>query len=359
MAKITDDEMNNANLSAEERAAIGDGDDTHDTDAADAAAADGGEDNGGDDDAAAGAGGDATKGQGDDQPGKAADSGKAASDSGKGADGAGGKPGAADGAAGAKAGGDGGAADAANAGDKAGDAAGVQAGSDPLFVPRIDAKPPENYEERIKTLSTREEEIEKQYSDGDIPFKEWRAEQRKIDTERNDLVRQQERFETMQAINQSSEASAWKYQQDLFFGNKDNAIYQKPAAYEALNVHVKTVAQEEAFKGKSGMDVLREADRRFREDFGLPAPSKAAATGKTITGPDGKPLKVADQQGEDRGAVPRSLAGVPAAGDAEINDEFTRLDSLDGMEFEEAIAELERTNPAAARRYELSASARR
>jgi hypothetical protein len=47
----------------------------------------------------------------------------------------------------------------------------------------------------------------------------------------------------------------------------------------------------------------------------------------------------------------RRCASV-TSGSGDVSDEFAALDSLDGLAFEDALATLKRTNPAAFARYE-------
>lgn len=211
----------------------------------------------------------------------------------------------------------------------------------PEFQPQITAEPVESYDERMKEISDKIADLDNQFEDGDIDMREYRAETRKLDSEATDLKLQQRDYENAVKNNENSAVQRWQWEQDRFFGQSANQIYKDNTLLgTAFDTAVKQLAQDDANEGKPMAWFLEEADRQVRELF--TAPGKGEGGEKK----GGKGQK----RGGKRDKIPPNLGDMSGAEQPDVggSDEFAKLDKLEGLELEQALARL---SPADQDRY--------
>ncbi len=140
-------------------------------------------------------------------------------------------------------------------------------------------------------------------------------------------------------------AQRWQWEQDRFFSIEANKVYLgDPMISSAFNTAVKSLAADDSNNDKPMAWFLEEADRMTRERFNVPE-SKEDGDGKGGEKRNGK----RGGKKADRSKIPPNLGDLPAADVAETGgDEFSRLDGLEGMELEQALAKM---SPSEQERY--------
>jgi len=199
---------------------------------------------------------------------------------------------------------------------------------------------------KVTAIDQQITDLDKAFEDGDIDAADYNRDMRKLERERSDantevrLAEQEADFVTRQRS--ATAQQRWEWEQDKFFAEPANQAYNtNQFVRSALNEAVKTVAREDAFRGKSGADVLAEADRRVREVMVVGA--QPADTGKTPKTPKKTP---------DRSALPRQMGHLPSAAENETgagDGEFAAIDALEGDAYQAAI---DRLTPDQRARYE-------
>lgn len=207
-------------------------------------------------------------------------------------------------------------------------------GADPGYV-----KHEPSYEQKIKDLDQR-------LDDGKIDFDEYKKELRELEHSRtHEIIRQE--------IQRSKAEETWQAEQRAFFAANESLSPGKanPIVYNAFAGEVARLASDKAWTSRSGADLLAEAKKNVEAAFGLksenkdpePPPKKKEKT-------DGqKAVDIAKKANANQDGL-KTLKDVPA-GDKNTDNPFDYLDSLEGAEFESAIAKL---SPAEMKAYENS-----
>lgn len=122
---------------------------------------------------------------------------------------------------------------------------------------------------------------------------------------------------------------------------------------EALNDWCMRLAKKPENAGRDDKLILRDAHQKVMAEFGLNVASAAAApaVAKPVPAAAAKPAKAG--RAPDLSTLPPSIGGLPAAAETEAGDggEFSSLDKLTGMEYEQALARL---SPNQKNRYEMA-----
>jgi hypothetical protein len=84
------------------------------------------------------------------------------------------------------------------------------------FRPTYKAELPADFADSIAALDTREEELARQFKDGEIEFDEYRAETRTIDRERGNLQRKQFQAEVYDGMNAQTAEQEWHWTVNRF-----------------------------------------------------------------------------------------------------------------------------------------------
>jgi len=221
---------------------------------------------------------------------------------------------------------------------------------DDTFVARVEVKAVENYDQRMTEFADQFKALDKKYEDGEINVQEYMAESRKVDAARNDIVRLQERAQWADEQNKSNEKTAWDRAQSRFFV-RHKEYGDDPVLFSALDGTVREIASKEGNADRSLSWVLNQAHREVAKRFRPVAPAtEADEEGKdaaTLAAEKKKAdaAKLRKGRRPDLTLVPATLGALPAAelGDAGADNEFAAIDKLEGMDFENALAAMSKT----------------
>jgi hypothetical protein len=209
-----------------------------------------------------------------------------------------------------------------------------------------------DYTERMARVAEFKRGLLKSYEAGDLDLEQYEAKREEAEAVIRDLSMAKLKHEL--AVEQKAQffAQRWQWEQERFYAQAANKAYREdPVIGPAFAAAVQVLAADANNNARPMSWFLEEADRMTRARFRVPgegagAPSPAAR--QTASGARRPP-------GTGRERVPPTLAGVPAATIPETGgDEFSRLDRLEGMDLEAALARL---SPAEADRYLLARAA--
>lgn len=249
---------------------------------------------------------------------------------------------------------------AAAAGDGADDAGasagaddqGAQAGAaesedeDDAAGPVYEAALPEDFDDRVKALNTRADDLAAKFKAGEIDSDQFIAETRKIADERAELEAMRTEVRVAERLNAQNAEHQWKRVVKTFMREVKAAegidYAGDPEKAEKFDLFVKALAGDPKNEGKSFKWYLSQAHKATKAVLGIP--DKPAGGQK----PDA-PAKPAGRK-PPTAAVPRNLAQVPGSdGPGDVGgDEFAELDRLTGEAYELALAKL---TPAQRERY--------
>lgn len=199
------------------------------------------------------------------------------------------------------------------------------------------AKLPDNYDQTIADLATKESGIRAQFKDGSISLEDYEEQRDAILKERESLNTARVKSEISQEMREQAAQNEWQGQIKSFMATaakNDGVDYRKDDVKSGdLDLFVKTLAQNPAHADKSGEWFLAEAHKRVMALHGIAA--KSGSSG------DVAQPKAAASRKPPIGAAPKTLAQVPGGdGPGDVSDEFAQLDSLDGNDLESAIAKM-------------------
>ena len=222
------------------------------------------------------------------------------------------------------------------------------------FTPRYEAKLPEDFDAQVKALAESEDALKAKFRAGEIEFDEFELQRAEILRQRETLTVARTKAEISQEFNEQSARQQWAMTVNRFVATvagADGLDYRTDTAKMAdLDGFVRGLAGRPEHNDKPMEWFLAEAHRRVRALHGLDAPvAKAPAAGDKP--PESKPAepKPAPSRKPPIDAAPKTLAQVPGGpGPGDVGSEFADVLSLDGMEFEQAIA---RMTPAQRERF--------
>lgn len=204
-------------------------------------------------------------------------------------------------------------------------------------APQYQAQLPENYEQQVADLKTREVELRQKFKDGDIDLEEFDTQREAISAERDTLSRAALKAEISQEMTQQQAQANWTFQvQSLFATAKAAGVdYSANTALQSdLDLFVKRLAADDANADKPAEWFLTEGHKRVVALHGL-ATTAPAPTPKE----ESKPAPASRKAPID--AAPKTLAQVPGGdGPGDVGGEFAHLDALGGDDLENAIARM-------------------
>lgn len=210
------------------------------------------------------------------------------------------------------------------------------------FQPDIAVAPVENYVDRLAELNLAKETLRKQLTEGEIELEEYDRKKDEIVDQITDLRLQQNNYENEVARRKSEGQQRWQWEQDTFFGRKENAIYRENDLLgAALDTAVRKLATDPANANQTGGWFLEEADRQVRAVFqGTKQPGD---TPPKDPKPGARKPNLKD--------LPPTLKDIPPAAETETGDsEFAYLDKLSGADLERELAKISR-DPVKEARY--------
>ena len=189
---------------------------------------------------------------------------------------------------------------------------------------------------------------------GDLDIDAFNTERDRIEAEREALRSAKVKADIASETQVQTSEQRWAWEVSRFIrrtAREEEIDYAKPLLNAALDSQIKALANDAANKDKDSSWFLKEAHRIVKTELGLG--KKAAAVE-----PGAAELKAAAEKKDrearaaataarrpDRKGLPKSLSGVPSAGTDGGADEgeFASLDKLSGIELENALARLPKT----------------
>jgi hypothetical protein len=240
-------------------------------------------------------------------------------------------------------------------GDDDGDAQGADApaASDPAHAAAptpttgYQAALPADYDDKVKAVADREAELKRAFRAGELEFDEFETQRDELQREREGLTIARAKAEIASEMQAQTAETQWRTTVERFLDTSAAALdYRKDSeAMADLDGFVKVLAGREANARQPMEWFLAEAHKRVMALRGSPAADAAPA-----------PAPAVDRKAEAAAArkprldeVPATLAQVPGGdGPGDIGGEFADVLSLDGLEYEAAIA---RMTPAQRERF--------
>lgn len=204
------------------------------------------------------------------------------------------------------------------------------------FVPKYEARLPENFEQTILDLKTAEDELKQKFRDGDIEFDEFELERDKILQQRESLNSAKIKAEISQEMSQQTAQQQWQNTVNTFLNSVKSEVdyLANEDLASDLDLFVKQLANNPKNADQSMTWFLEQADRRVRALHNL-ASGKPTESKQDEKKPDPKDRK------PNLGGVPKNLSQVPGGdGPGDVGGEFAHLDSLEGEDLEAAIAKM-------------------
>lgn len=217
----------------------------------------------------------------------------------------------------------------------------VEADAD-TFTHHYQVPPVEGYEEKAAEFAAQKTELRRQMNEGTIDLDQYEAAKDELIAKEMALREQKLKADIAAEQGEQSSKARWQWDQEQFFGAKENAIYQDRYLLAAFDAAVRDLGGDAANADQKGSWFLREADKIVRARFNV---------GKADTPqPQPKP----DGRKPDLSVVPKSLAHLPAADIPQTGDvdEFAHIDRLIGIPYEEAVKQL---SPAERERFRAAA----
>lgn len=213
---------------------------------------------------------------------------------------------------------------------------------EPEFQSSYKAEPVENFDAQIQDIADQKKALRVQLTNGDIDMDAYEDAKDALVAKEQGL-REQNLKATIAAEQSEQNAQArWTWEQERFFADKTNSIYNDKYLMGMLDMAIKDLAQTPANAQRSAPWFLQEADKLVRERTGNQRDVTAT--------PKIDPKKETESKRKpDLSKVPKSLAGLPAAELPDTGEEeFAHLEKLDGLKLEAAIAKL---SPSQLNRY--------
>lgn len=218
------------------------------------------------------------------------------------------------------------------------------AGADAAAAPRYQATLPADYDTKVADLAEREKALKASFRNGELEFDDFETKRDELLREREALTVARTKAEISQEMTAQTAEQQWRSTVDTFIANTAKAgsiDYARDAEKLAdLDAFVKMLAGKDEHAQRPMDWFLAEAHRRVQALHG--APAAAPAPQRTVDQARAARKPAAD-------AIPTTLAQVPGSdGPGDVSGEFADVLSLDGMEYEAAIA---RMTPAQRERF--------
>lgn len=207
------------------------------------------------------------------------------------------------------------------------------------FVPEYKAESiPEDIQSRLDAdYAALSNDLDEKYENGDLSFSDYRKQSRDLDSryfaEKEKITAAKLKAEIAEEQQRQTAEQKWQWEQDTFF--RDNPDFRSdPILFGALNSVLQASYGDENSKGKSGLQLIREAAEKVKTRFDV----KPIANNQQ-TRPD-KKIEVKGQSAKAT-ELPKTLSNIPSADSSLDNGgEFDYLENLSGLAYEKAIAKL-------------------
>jgi len=200
------------------------------------------------------------------------------------------------------------------------------------FTPSFHIEGPENFKASMESLKAERAAFTAKFKEGEISVEELLEGQAAVDEKSNSLREHQFAASLTATLDEQSKAQRWKMEQEDFMDSNKQYVENK-ILRSALNTAVIDIASREENSKWSGKKVLAEAHKAVQEAMGTKSADPVVAAANAAN--------AAVNRKPDLSVVPKTLAGLPAAGIQDTGiDEFAHIDKLQGVELENALAKL-------------------
>lgn len=198
------------------------------------------------------------------------------------------------------------------------------------FTHHYQAPPVEGYEEKAAAFVAQKADLRRQMNEGGIDLDQYETAKDELVAQEMALREQKLKADISAEQSEQTSKARWQWDQEQFFGAKENSIYQDKYLLAAFDAAVRDLGGDTANADQKGAWFLREADKLVRSRFNVAANIAAPQQRH----PDGRK--------PDLSVVPKTLAHLPAADIPQTGDvdEFAHIDRLQGLELEKAVARL-------------------
>lgn len=210
--------------------------------------------------------------------------------------------------------------------------------------PLFRAELPADLADKYAALDTKEEELIAKFDEGDMTTREYNAELRKLNEERNDLKWLERKAELSQETLQQQQETLKEEQDRIWFAtartfaDENPVIEQNEENWNSFDQVVRVVTAVQQAAGKPiGRPELERAFKIWADERGIDAKAPAAK--------DPEPAaKAPAAKNEQKKELPPTLAKVPAASNEDTDDgKFAALERLmdkDPQAYQAAIAKM-------------------
>lgn len=201
--------------------------------------------------------------------------------------------------------------------------------------PLFRAEVPADIADKYAAIDTKEEELIAKFEDGDMTTREYNAELRKLNKERNDLEWLERKAELSQETAQQQLEDTWLTTVKAFLPDHP-AISENEENWNSFDQVLRTVTAVRINAGQAyGKAELERAYKIWADERGIEvkAPAAKASAAKAPAAKD-----------EQKKELPPTLAKVPAASNEDTDDgkyaALERLADKDPQAYQEAIAKM-------------------
>ena len=194
--------------------------------------------------------------------------------------------------------------------------------------PLFNAELPADIQAQRTAIDEKEDDLDKQFDEGDITFSEHKKALREINQQRNALDRAELKAELAAEAYQTQIDNSWQASQTAFFSAHPEINTANDVQMTALDHLVRQETKAVLDKGGViGVPELERAYAKFKQAFNI-ADSAPKQQQKQVKTPK-------------NGIVPPNLGTLPAATANDTDDgKFAALDRLEGTAYEDALAKL-------------------
>lgn len=201
-----------------------------------------------------------------------------------------------------------------------------------VFIP----PPVENFDQKMADFDAQKKELRTQFQDGDIDLDKYEEQKDTIAAQEQSIREQQFKHQIATEQKEFNANNDWIRTQKEFLADGDNAVYQNKLVLSALDTAVKDLAFDPANAERTAGWFIKMADRQVRAAFGLAAAKPAAVKADAPAAKPGLPSRKPNLSN-----IPPNLGALPAADINETgSEEFSYLESLEGMKLEVALRKL-------------------
>lgn len=200
---------------------------------------------------------------------------------------------------------------------------------------------PEDYEQQLTDTNEAVEALDKKLEDGDIEYAAHAKENRVLSTKLADLTAIKREAEFVAGNNDLIADQHWQWEVERF--TEENPQFQNPVVYGALRGGLEELYSLEENAGRSYRWFLQQAAKAVSEAFDIAKPKadKVGDDDKTPAADQTAEQIKAELDDKEQKPPPQTLAEIPASGsEKETKDEFSSIDSLEGMDLEAALSKM-------------------